>query len=634
MALGAECPNELVRAESNVNPVTGAPYSTELPDCRAYELVSPPEAGGAQVPAPLEVETDSGTRRVEIAADGSVFFMSQATPAGTGAIERGEYDDVFRSQRTGNGWVTRDLTAFGVAPGAIFLKAASADGSRILIETALSLSSADVNNPSGNVTNGFDLYLLGEGGPPQLVTQGEVPNATPGQDSITPGSTPITNAELSAVGFTSTASLQPVEGSAGSSAGCYLWANVESHLAYLTNPEGPSAQNCTYLGVAPDGRAIVEDTSGDSRTGLIFASAGAQQFSSEHTVQLSGDTPFVAKFDALSPGGQVAYITSSDKLDPAYENAGKPSVYAVSMTTGAVKGGGAQCVSCAGGSDDEGLQYVGQSADGSHVYFSTVQGLWSWDEQGGEATMLTTATDVSQVISSRNGQFVAGLTSQLTPHGAPDVYEFFADGHAPALVASGESGDQYMLVGATRGVSGGVSDDGQRVVYEDDPTSGDLTIKEWAAGHTTQISPIGASYPDELMGILGDELEDVFFQAHEPLDGQDLNAGTGDIYDARIDGGFPAPTVPVSYNQTENPTAATTTAFTPNLAPPSIQLAPLSADTSHPASPSAAKPPTRAQKLAKALKACSKRHNRRSREACERNARKRYALAKNGKKVK
>jgi hypothetical protein len=38
---GEGCPNEQVRTESNVNPATGEPYSLGLPECRAYEMVSP-----------------------------------------------------------------------------------------------------------------------------------------------------------------------------------------------------------------------------------------------------------------------------------------------------------------------------------------------------------------------------------------------------------------------------------------------------------------------------------------------------------------------------------------------------------------------------------------------------------------
>ncbi|HEY5045169.1 MAG TPA: hypothetical protein VII53_04865 [Solirubrobacteraceae bacterium] len=643
--LAAEpCPNEQLRAESLVNPATGEPYSAQLPGCRAYELVSPPETGGVPVPVLHTLENTSfgqGMKRFLVSEDGSVFFISGAAPAGTGAIEQGEYLGVFRSRRTGFGWDTRDMTAFGVVPGDSVLKEASANGSRILIETPLTLSSADLDNPAEYIDRGMDLYVVSENAPPQLVTRGELPNATPGQNAFQ-REAPFANAELSAVGFTSLVSLQSLEGGASSSAGCYIWANVESRLAYLTNPEGPRSPNCTFLAVAPDGRAIIEDTSGDFRTGLIFASAGAGEFTANYTVQLSGGTEHAASFDALSPGGQIAYITSTDKLDPGYENAGKPSVYAVSMTTGAFAQGlpAATCISCLGGSDDERVRYVGQSADGSHVYFSTGQGLWSWDEQTGKAIKLTEATDVSQVVSSQNGQFVIGVTSQLAGnlHGTADVYEFFTGGHAPLLITSGTSADEYVLVGRRGGGRGGedlpvggVSDDGQRVVYEQlDPVSGaPSTIEEWATGQTgvpgqtTQISPAGATYADKLLGTSGGELENVFFEAHQPMVGQDLNAGTGDIYDARIDGGFPAPAVPANDNQTPNPTGPTAPTYTTSLTPPGISLAPLPPDTSHPASASKAKALTRAQKLAKALEAC-KKQPRKKRAACKAQARKKY----------
>lgn len=43
----ATCPNEQLRSESNINPITQNPYSTQLPDCRAYEQVTPPFKDGA-----------------------------------------------------------------------------------------------------------------------------------------------------------------------------------------------------------------------------------------------------------------------------------------------------------------------------------------------------------------------------------------------------------------------------------------------------------------------------------------------------------------------------------------------------------------------------------------------------------
>jgi hypothetical protein len=39
----ASCPNEQLRHESNINPATEEPYDVGLPECRAYEMVSPLE---------------------------------------------------------------------------------------------------------------------------------------------------------------------------------------------------------------------------------------------------------------------------------------------------------------------------------------------------------------------------------------------------------------------------------------------------------------------------------------------------------------------------------------------------------------------------------------------------------------
>src|SRR5271155_4627596 len=45
-AAGEGCPNEQLRRESNINPATGQPYSIGLPECRAYEMVSPLDKQG------------------------------------------------------------------------------------------------------------------------------------------------------------------------------------------------------------------------------------------------------------------------------------------------------------------------------------------------------------------------------------------------------------------------------------------------------------------------------------------------------------------------------------------------------------------------------------------------------------
>jgi hypothetical protein len=665
-AVAAEpCANEQLRAESNVNPATGQPYSSQLPDCRAYELVSPADTGGYPVASLDEQRINTpvqGAELAQITSGGTVFFVSRAVPAGTGAVPNGRSLAVFASKRTASGWVTTDRTAFS-AIGDSDLIAGSADGSSVLFGTTVSLVPADQDNPFGEVLgqsaywNAYDLYRIREGGEPQLVSQGDLPRvATPSNlndgvnaplDLSRPGLPFVFNQDLSAVGFTSSVPLTAA--ATAGHADCYAESTVGSGLAGLTNPDVgnniklTTQSNCALLGMTPDGRAIIQDTSGDEFNGVILVDSPTFPSSSISVYQLSGPTVGATTFNALSPDGSVAYVTTTDQLDPAHDTNATADLYTVRIPQFPEEPpkppgpGSVTCVSCAVSSSV--VTYVGQSADGSHVFFTTQgveAGLWSWD--GTTATRLTSATDVSQVVSSHTGNYVVGLTRQLAGNrnSTADVYRFAA-GQSPKLITSGSSADTYTLSASSLELEqtpglfshGGVSDNGRRVVYDDSSGSGPEVIDEWVErqtgqiGQTGQISPTGSTHPYFVLATAGD-LEDVFFLAHEPLVVQDLNAGTLDIYDARIGGGFLAPSEAANNNQTPNATAPATTPYTANLSSPSLQPAPLPADTSHPASMSAPKPLTRAQKLAKALKACKMEKPKSKRQSCEKAASKKY----------
>ena len=632
----APCPNEQLRTESNVNPTTGQPYSTQLSDCRAYELVSPQDTGG--MPAILGTAGLFAGRQFLVTPSGSVFFESQATPAGTGALPDGGYLDVFRSRRAASGWATRDMLASTQAEDKV-LEAASADGSSVLIETPLALSPEDVDNPSGNVTQGKDLYVVRDDGtPPEFVTHGEVPNR-PALGQAQEGLLAATNADLSAVGFITNRSLaRPRSEQELVTSGCYVWANVENRLARLTNPNAGStlspALNCKYFAVATDGRAIIEDTSGDAQSGLIFAAdPGAISLGFPHggTRQLSGNTPEAAKFDAMSPDDETVYITTIDPLVPNAD-AGA-DIYSVDLTKTGLSGGrppekpALTCISCGAekGKPNEGrATYVGQSADGSHVFFTVAGALYEHDSAG--TRPVAPAVDgVLNLVFSHNGQHVIATTSAALSasdtNGAPDIYEF-ADGSAPQRITNNNAPTPDSIGPVA------VSDDGQRVLYGDTPNGAPSVIDEWVAGQTGQVSPAGSTHSYNVLGTTAPALEDVFFAANEPLVPQDLNAGTTDIYDARIDGGFPAPTEPANGNQTPNPTGPPAPAYTTNLTAPTIQLASLPADTSNLVSASKSKPLPRAQRLAKALKTCKKTKSQNKRAACVRHARKEFGQSK------
>jgi hypothetical protein len=86
------CPNTTVRQE------TGAAY---LPDCRAYELVSPGRAGGAALfyNAPWSPYASNPGRFVFTAGINSI--------PGSGEPLNGGFGDLYVASRTNNGWVTK-----------------------------------------------------------------------------------------------------------------------------------------------------------------------------------------------------------------------------------------------------------------------------------------------------------------------------------------------------------------------------------------------------------------------------------------------------------------------------------------------------------------------------------------------
>jgi hypothetical protein len=150
-----------------------------------------------------------------------------------------------------------------------------------------------------------------------------------------------------------------------------------------------------------------------------------------------------------------------------------------------------------------------------------------------------------------------------------------------------------------------------------------IALREHLGGSTE--GNLGADFCCDTVGMSASGTN-IFFSTHVPLVKQDTDV-LGDVYDARIGGGFPAPTEPTcsgeacqgspSLQPSFGAAASSTSPAAGNLVPPSITVAPLTQPKP--------KELTRAQKLAKALKAC-KGKPRKKRAVCESQARKRYGV--------
>jgi hypothetical protein len=105
-AAGSGCANEQARSESSLNQVTGRPYSQDLPECRAYEMVTPiykqaHDAGG------------DGEWGLAVSPSGeTVGYASQGDFAGTENYRvNTKPKNPYTAQRRGSEWVSRSAFA-------------------------------------------------------------------------------------------------------------------------------------------------------------------------------------------------------------------------------------------------------------------------------------------------------------------------------------------------------------------------------------------------------------------------------------------------------------------------------------------------------------------------------------------
>jgi hypothetical protein len=131
------CPHEAVRAESNVNPVTGEPYSTELPDCRAYELVSSANKNDSDAMlSPLPTNGHSGISNFGLVFDdgGRLLWNKEVEPYSGSTNGDG---DVYEATRDASGWSQTDaLEPSGIGSEVLLQVGAASDGaSPIVLKT-------------------------------------------------------------------------------------------------------------------------------------------------------------------------------------------------------------------------------------------------------------------------------------------------------------------------------------------------------------------------------------------------------------------------------------------------------------------------------------------------------------------
>ena len=585
---GGGCPNEDRRLEQG---------STYLPDCRAYEMVTPVDKDGNDGITPV-VST------VRSAPDGNAFIY-RANPAYADSTVGG-VGGQYMARRSSSGWSVNSIQVpptSGEATlftGGTFPVDASVDLSTTLLTSSPPLVAADEDKAP-------DVYSRDNAGGVEWLSQGPLPRSTGVEARYAGGS-----ADSSHVVFSTEDHLLPED--APRTAGQSLYDRSESQLNLVSvKPDGTVFTCGAVLGdgdysfggtmgaVSADGSRMFFQTpdpagSGDPECGQptrLYARVNGTEtieVSAPEHVDPEGPQP-VTYMGASRDGSKVFFLTQEQLTadDPGHA----PELYEYDLEAEDLKRISGGPTGTAVG-NVAGLLQV--SADGSHVYFLAQGELVPGEGTPGAYNIYLYSEGETRFIASTPGplNLVAGRRERETlssVNGEVLAYQALPDGESLAApkevyvyddrveevhcVSCGavnpKEGSDAYLHGSPKGVytlglqrlQQTVSDDGSRVFFTTPSslvqrdTNEERDVYEWEAPGVGSCTEAGPAFSSEAAGciyilssgkseapsIFVDASSDgstMFIGTYEPLVGQDGD-NLLDVYAVRVDGGQPAP---------------------------------------------------------------------------------------------
>jgi hypothetical protein len=655
------CPNEINR--------TG--LSAVLPDCRAYEEVSPANKSGNDAGAIRGFgEYAYGT------PDGNAIFYTTRGPMG--AAQRG-LSKAATSRRTATGWTTE-----GALPSGSAGRLAPAYYSNLNIFPAADISKIAFTNPTSLVpanpsSEGMSdgLYLADTSSRSlEWVSEPHTPNPVPAPGNIISSYAFIPEGgspDLSTLYFLAAPTLLPgdIEGAPGmyeyskgqlKSAGTLPDGTLDPGGALPAN----AAPITAFTQVWPEEFAGQVSADGSR---LYFLSGGelyVRRDGVSHLVshsELTGEkapsgvtAPPGLMFPRLESGvtreavfgtadGSVAYFESTDQLTGAAPSDGSVKMYRYDVASGSVT-----YVPGVEGT------IVAASDDGQRFLFAN-PGISVWDHgtiipvaENGSASMRPAQATPS------GSEFVFTTDASLPGFnngGVTQVYHYdlatrttvcvscppagIVSSGAVAMSSNEGPGHGQSAEGPHVRGNRGMSEDGRRVFFDTpDPlvprdVNGRRDVYEWSEGNGVTLITSGTSEEDSFFLDSSANGDDVFFTTTAGLVAGDTD-GQYDVYDARVGGGF----------QSSSEVAACSgdgcqgVGSAPSVfgAPGSVTFSGAGNPALHAVVKAKPKPLTRAQKLAKALKACHKVKAKRARASCEKKAHRAFGPVKHKPKAK
>ncbi len=648
------CPNEAARSQQ---------ASSFLPDCRAYEMVSPLEKNGADIAHSI---SDGGI--LQASSDGTkVTYISQGSFADPqGAPIGSQYLSTLTNNNTG--WTTQNIstpTRAGTYPlGETIPYAAFSTN----LETGLELNGVagiegrpEENPPLAGEPKGYQNYYLRDNltnGLQALLTTTPAQSANEFYMALETATPDLKHIVIrTAAALTNTA----IAGGGGEK-NLYEWSNGGFQQINIGPDNLPIEPNAgTYLGtqfgsgggqehmISSDGtRAVWHSrrelylTEGIGSLLIHTVPLGESEFltaSSDDTrVFFIGSGGDLHEYDVQAPEGQhetdltanplsaggggvqgvlgasedgtYIYFVASSRLTPGASEGNCCNLYMLHYDSKADLWEEPRLIAVLSGADaNDWIDGVGQrtarvTPDGEQVAFMSAQPLTGYDNAGYEEVFLYNATTNRLSCASCN------------PNGSPAT--------GPATLAAGTEFSSSQAIYKPRALSA----DGSRLFFDTydalvpQDTNATQDVYEYENGRPYLISS-GTDASEATFVDASEDGDGVFFLTRQALVSGDTDQLV-DLYDARVGGGA----------ATVAPPACTGTGCQGVPAPPPVFATPSSVTFNGagniPAAvtPRAVKPKaktrTRAQKLTQALKACHARHGSR-RSRCEVSARHKYA---------
>ncbi|HEX4837730.1 MAG TPA: hypothetical protein VFV03_04310, partial [Solirubrobacteraceae bacterium] len=351
------CPNAAYRAGG---------LSETLPDCRAYEMVSPLDKNGSDIGA-----NGSFAVRSSLSGDRASFMANTGFADTVGSGTNGF--TFYMGSRGAGSWFTHSVqppaspAAYQVANGGTFPEASSPDLGYAL-ERGYALPGADPG------TGELNLYREDTGN--RALETITIPAGGPFECNCAEGTTGYSS-DMSVVAFAARANMLPQ--ATGEAHKLYAWEHGALHLAGIlpdgSIPAGGSQGPGPEGSVSSDGSRIlfVSPADGSSAPQLYMRKNGTSTvWVSRSWTSSPNPEPQGVEFQAASPDGSRVLFTSVTPLLNADPGGGGVGLYVYTDSGGAESEAHLSFIARVPAEGSE--MVAGMSDDATHIYFATNRG--------------------------------------------------------------------------------------------------------------------------------------------------------------------------------------------------------------------------------------------------------------------